>query len=90
MMTWGTIESTPVRVEGDATPGPIFKIPEAPEREKLGLKLSKEISRKQREFKKATSISALKARYVMFNHKYVYISLRLTYQTISASCYTGI
>ena len=67
MMTWGTIESTPMRVEGDATPGPIFKIPEAPEREKLGLKLSKEISRKQRESKKATSITGLKARYVIFN-----------------------
>ncbi|RDD46447.1 Protein DGCR14 [Trichoplax sp. H2] len=61
VMTWGTIESTPMRIEGDATPGPIFKIPEPPEREKLGLKLSKEISRKQRESKRNSSISVLKA-----------------------------
>lgn len=39
-MTWGFLESTPIAISGDATPGPSFKLPEPKPRELLGLKLS--------------------------------------------------
>ncbi|KAF7240825.1 hypothetical protein EYD10_12593 [Varanus komodoensis] len=53
-MTWGEIESTPLRLEGsdtpyvDRTPGPAFKILEPGRRERLGLKMANEAAAKNR------------------------------------------
>ncbi|XP_066418171.1 splicing factor ESS-2 homolog [Molothrus aeneus] len=53
-MTWGEIESTPLRLEGserpyvDRTPGPAFKILEPGRRERLGLKMANEVAAKNR------------------------------------------
>uniref|UniRef100_A0A452I137 Uncharacterized protein n=1 Tax=Gopherus agassizii TaxID=38772 RepID=A0A452I137_9SAUR len=54
LMTWGEIESTPLRVDGsetpyvDRTPGPAFKILEPGRRERLGLKMANEAAAKNR------------------------------------------
>ncbi|XP_063000044.1 splicing factor ESS-2 homolog [Elgaria multicarinata webbii] len=54
LMTWGEIESTPLRLEGsdspyvDRTPGPAFKILEPGRRERLGLKMANEAAAKNR------------------------------------------
>ncbi|KAJ7309649.1 hypothetical protein JRQ81_007706 [Phrynocephalus forsythii] len=54
LMTWGEIESTPLRIEGsdtpyvDRTPGPAFKILEPGRRERLGLKMANEAAAKNR------------------------------------------
>ncbi|XP_074462796.1 splicing factor ESS-2 homolog isoform X1 [Larus michahellis] len=53
-MTWGEIESTPLRLEGsetpyvDRTPGPAYKILEPGRRERLGLKMANEVAAKNR------------------------------------------
>ncbi|XP_071619078.1 splicing factor ESS-2 homolog [Heliangelus exortis] len=53
-MTWGEIESTPLRLEGsetpyvERTPGPAFKILEPGRRERLGLKMANEVAAKNR------------------------------------------
>ncbi|KFQ15480.1 Protein DGCR14, partial [Leptosomus discolor] len=53
-MTWGEVESTPLRLEGsetpyvDRTPGPAFKILEPGRRERLGLKMANEVAAKNR------------------------------------------
>nr|XP_021138611.1 protein DGCR14 [Columba livia] len=53
-MTWGEIESTPLRIEGsetpyvERTPGPAFKILEPGRRERLGLKMANEVAAKNR------------------------------------------
>ncbi|XP_044530437.1 splicing factor ESS-2 homolog isoform X1 [Gracilinanus agilis] len=54
MMTWGEVESTPLRIDGsetpyvDRTPGPAFKILEPGRRERLGLKMATEAAAKNR------------------------------------------
>uniref|UniRef100_A0A8B9S7U0 Ess-2 splicing factor homolog n=1 Tax=Apteryx owenii TaxID=8824 RepID=A0A8B9S7U0_APTOW len=54
LMTWGEIESTPLRLDGsetpyvDRTPGPAFKILEPGRRERLGLKMANEVAAKNR------------------------------------------
>nr|XP_025046327.1 splicing factor ESS-2 homolog [Pelodiscus sinensis] len=54
LMTWGEIESTPLRIDGsetpyvDRTPGPAFKILEPGRRERLGLKMANEAAAKNR------------------------------------------
>uniref|UniRef100_A0A8D0L3L2 Ess-2 splicing factor homolog n=1 Tax=Sphenodon punctatus TaxID=8508 RepID=A0A8D0L3L2_SPHPU len=54
LMTWGEIESTPLRLDGsespyvDRTPGPAFKILEPGRRERLGLKMANEAAAKNR------------------------------------------
>uniref|UniRef100_A0A6I8NW55 Ess-2 splicing factor homolog n=1 Tax=Ornithorhynchus anatinus TaxID=9258 RepID=A0A6I8NW55_ORNAN len=54
LMTWGEVESTPLRVDGadtpyvDRTPGPAFKILEPGRRERLGLKMANEAAAKNR------------------------------------------
>ncbi|KAM8797586.1 splicing factor ESS-2 homolog [Eudromia elegans] len=54
LMTWGEIESTPLRLEGsetpyvERTPGPAFKILEPGRRERLGLKMANEVAAKNR------------------------------------------
>ncbi|XP_005102187.1 splicing factor ESS-2 homolog [Aplysia californica] len=54
MMTWGEIESTPARLDNAndllpaATPGPVFRIPDVPKRERLALELSERASKAHR------------------------------------------
>ncbi|XP_070573022.1 splicing factor ESS-2 homolog [Ptychodera flava] len=50
MMTWGEIESTPFRLDGSQTPapGPSFRIPDVPRREKIGMRLAEKVSQTQR------------------------------------------
>ena len=55
-MTWGSIEGTPVKI--DSTPGPSFKMPKIPVREKIGLKLADQVAKASRERKKASSVVA--------------------------------
>ncbi|KAG1158349.1 hypothetical protein G6F37_005874 [Rhizopus arrhizus] len=47
-MTWGSIEGTPMLIEGSATPGPRFSLPKISRREELGMKLSERASRAYR------------------------------------------
>lgn len=70
LMTWGTIEGTPVQLDGGGTPlpsgGPSFKMPKLPKREALGMKLSERASkafteRKKKALEQATT-SLLKSR----------------------------
>lgn len=55
LMTWGTIDGTPFRLDGSdtprpaATPGPTFKMPEPKKREQLGLALAQKVTKKHRE-----------------------------------------
>ncbi|XP_075228955.1 ess-2 splicing factor homolog isoform X1 [Lycorma delicatula] len=57
LMTWGNIEGTPFRLDGGdtplrGTPGPSFKIPEPPKREKLALALAEKAGQRHRDRKK--------------------------------------
>lgn len=54
MMTWGTIEGTPLHLDIDitATPGPVFKIPKNSRRETLAHQLAEKASKGQREKKR--------------------------------------
>lgn len=63
LMTWGDIEGTPFRLDsGDtplrATPGPCFKIPEPPKREKLALALAEKAGERHRDRKKKAILAA--------------------------------
>lgn len=54
LMTWGSIEGTPFRLDGGdtpitATPGPTFKMPEPKKRDQLGLALADKVNRKHRQ-----------------------------------------
>ena len=54
LMTWGSIEGTPFRLDGGdtpitATPGPTFKMPEPKNRDQLGLALADKVNRKHRQ-----------------------------------------
>ena len=54
IMTWGSIEGTPFRLDGGdtpitGTPGPSFKMPEPKKRDQLGLALAEKVSRQHRE-----------------------------------------
>ncbi|KAI9316198.1 nuclear protein DGCR14 [Dichotomocladium elegans] len=48
MMTWGSIEGTPMLISGSETPGPQFSLPKVSRREELGMKLSEKASRAHR------------------------------------------
>lgn len=53
MMTWGEVEGTPARLDANemqpiATPGPVFRIPDIPKRELLGMQLSEKASKAHR------------------------------------------
>ncbi|OUM56848.1 hypothetical protein PIROE2DRAFT_65333 [Piromyces sp. E2] len=49
MFTWGSIEGTPLLINsGGASSGPVFKIPETPRRELIGMKLSEKASSNMR------------------------------------------
>ena len=60
LMTWGSIEGTPQRLDSDLTPssGPTFKLPKESVREKVALKLADEVAKATRARKKATLVSA--------------------------------
>ena len=60
LMTWGTIEGTPLHIDTDvtATPGQVFKIPKESVRDGIGLKLASKASKSQREKKKAAMAQA--------------------------------
>lgn len=54
LMTWGSIEGSPFRLDGGdtpitGTPGPTFKMPEPKKRDQLGLALAEKVSRQHRE-----------------------------------------
>ena len=59
LMTWGEIEGTPFRLDGSATPvrtpGPTFKIPNVPKRDRLALELADKAS-KSRKAKKEEAL----------------------------------
>lgn len=55
MMTWGELDSTPARLDPghedlqpSSTPGPVFRIPEVPRRDRLALELSEKASKAHR------------------------------------------
>jgi len=49
MFTWGSIEGTPLLINsGGASSGPVFKIPETPKRELIGIKLSEKATSSMR------------------------------------------
>jgi protein DGCR14 len=54
VMTWGTIEGTPLHLDTDivSTPGPTFKIPRVPERDLLAKRLADKASQSLKEKKK--------------------------------------
>lgn len=60
LMTWGSIDSTPMRLDNDitGTPGPVFKIPKQPIREQLGRKLADNVTKAQRDKKKVAIAQA--------------------------------
>lgn len=63
LMTWGNIEGTPFRLDGSdtplrGTPGPSFKIPEPPKREKLALALAEKAGERHRDRKKKALLAA--------------------------------
>ena len=48
LMTWGEVDSTPLRLETTATPGPAFRFPEESERDRLTHKMVDENTKKNR------------------------------------------
>lgn len=59
LMTWGSVEGTPVRIDSDSinpiSGGPSFKIPKIPAREKIALKLADQVAKTSRERRKISS-----------------------------------
>lgn len=58
LMSWGNIASTPARLDPPSTPsvdsGPIFKVPEMPQRDKIALELAEKNSKAHRDKKNKT------------------------------------
>lgn len=48
LMTWGSIEGTPLLISGSETPGPRFSLPSVSRREELGMRLSEKASKAYR------------------------------------------
>lgn len=67
LMTWGEIEGTPFRLDGTdntplpKTPGPTFKIPEPPKRDRIALELAEKASKAHRT-KKQEALKRVTAR----------------------------
>lgn len=64
LMTWGEVEGTPFQLDGSQTPllkkhtpGPTYRMPKLPNRERLGLQLAEKASQKHR-LKKAKAATA--------------------------------
>lgn len=71
LMTWGSIEGTPFRLDGGdtsiaSTPGPTFKMPEPKKRDQLGLALAEKVSRQHREKRRQAlaTATAMIGRYI--------------------------
>ena len=71
LMTWGSIEGTPFRLDGGdtpiaGTPGPIFKMPEPKKRDQLGIALAEKVSRQHREKRRQAlaTATAMIGRYI--------------------------
>ena len=71
LMTWGSIEGTPFRLDGGdtpiaGTPGPTFKMPEPKKRDQLGLALAEKVSRQHREKRRQAlaTATAMIGRYI--------------------------
>ena len=62
LMTWGSIEGTPLRLDSDSTPapGPSFKLPKVSSREQVALRLTDHVAKANRARKKAS----MGARYI--------------------------
>ena len=60
LMTWGSIDGTPFRLETDVVPnsGPAFKMPKESAREKLAHRLADKNSKAYKERKKAAAHAA--------------------------------
>ncbi|KAL3857379.1 hypothetical protein ACJMK2_012054 [Sinanodonta woodiana] len=64
LMTWGEIEGTPLRLDGNdmpiaTTPGPAFRIPDVPQRDKIAFELAEKASKAHRDKKeKALKIAS--------------------------------
>lgn len=55
-MTWGSIDGTPMKIDSDcAIPGPSFKMPKIPVREKVAQKLADQIAKASRDRKKISA-----------------------------------
>ena len=59
LMTWGSIEGTPVHLDTDVIPrpGPAFKIPNVPRREALAHRLADKATKSTRERRKTAAVS---------------------------------
>eukprot|EP00744_Colponema_vietnamica_P008130 GILI01011619.1.p1 GENE.GILI01011619.1~~GILI01011619.1.p1 ORF type:complete len:390 (+),score=69.13 GILI01011619.1:878-2047(+) len=60
IVTWGEVEEAPILLQvsqlaGQTTPGPQFKIPQAPSREQTGFVLADKVAKKMRDQKKVAS-----------------------------------
>lgn len=66
LMSWGEIEGTPFRLDGGdtpmlhRTPGPVFRIPDVPKRDRLALRLADDVGKAHRA-KKKSALDAVKA-----------------------------
>lgn len=60
LMTWGSIDGTPVHLETDIVPGPgpTFKMPKIHPREELGHRLADKATKTTRERRKAAAATA--------------------------------
>ena len=60
LMTWGSIEGTPLHLETDVTPGrgPTFKIPAVPRREEIAHRLADNVTKSTRDRRKAAALAA--------------------------------
>jgi hypothetical protein len=71
MITWGEMDSTPLLLDKDTDPGPVFRLPDPPEREVMAKKLSDDASRSIRERQtRLKTPSLLATRQVMKLHNY--------------------
>lgn len=60
LMTWGSVEGTPQRLDTEVVPppGPSFKMPKIPAREKMAIKLADEVAKASRQRKKIVAATA--------------------------------
>lgn len=65
LMTWGEVEGTPCQLDGSQTPllkkhtpGPSYRIPQLPSRDRIGHKLSEQASQKHRNKKQKAMMAA--------------------------------
>lgn len=76
LMTWGEVEGTPFQLDGNQTPllkkqtpGPSYRIPQVPNRDRIGHKLAEQASQKHRN-KKCKAILAAKCNLATPSNKF--------------------